>query len=110
MRTTSLIGNRAPCFKCASSGRPFKNGIAMSRGIRQVPSWLAASDDEMKGDVISLPKRADVPFDINELFVVEVCSQAQAGFHAACEIDAGCEVVWLCTFDIASMIFLGPAA
>jgi small subunit ribosomal protein S4 len=52
-----------------------KNGIAMSRGIRQVPSWLAAGDDEMKGDVISLPKRADVPFDINELFVVEVCSR-----------------------------------
>jgi len=52
-----------------------KNGIAMSRGIRQVPSWLAAGDDEMKGDVISMPKRADVPFDINELFVVEVCSR-----------------------------------
>jgi small subunit ribosomal protein S4 len=52
-----------------------KNAIAMSRGIRQVPSWLNANDDEMKGDVISLPKRADVPFDINELFVVEVCSR-----------------------------------
>ena len=52
-----------------------KNGIAMSRGIRQVPSWLTAGDDEMKGDVISMPKRADVPFDINELFVVEVCSR-----------------------------------
>ncbi len=52
-----------------------KNGIAMSRGIRQVPSWLNASDEELKGDVVSLPKRADVPFDINELFVVEVCSR-----------------------------------
>jgi ribosomal protein S4 len=52
-----------------------KNGLAMSRGIRQVPSWLNASDEEMKGDVVSLPKRADVPFDINELFVVEVCSR-----------------------------------
>lgn len=52
-----------------------KNAVQMSRGIRQVPSWLNASDDELKGDVISLPKRADVPFDINELFVVEVCSR-----------------------------------
>jgi small subunit ribosomal protein S4 len=52
-----------------------KNGIGMSRGIRQVPSWLNANDDEMSGDVVSLPKRADVPFDINELFVVEVCSR-----------------------------------
>jgi small subunit ribosomal protein S4 len=52
-----------------------KNGLAMSRGIRQVPSWLNVSDEELKGDVVSLPKRADVPFDINELFVVEVCSR-----------------------------------
>jgi small subunit ribosomal protein S4 len=52
-----------------------KNGIAMARGIRQVPSWLNVSDEELKGDVVSLPKRADVPFDINELFVVEVCSR-----------------------------------
>lgn len=52
-----------------------KNGIAMSRGVRQVPSWLNVNDEEMSGDVISLPKRADVPFDINELFVVEVCSR-----------------------------------
>jgi len=52
-----------------------KNGIAMARGIRQVPSWLNVADDELKGDVVSLPKRADVPFDINELFVVEVCSR-----------------------------------
>ncbi|MFL5947566.1 MAG: S4 domain-containing protein, partial [Gaiellaceae bacterium] len=52
-----------------------KNEIAMSRGIRQVPSWLNATDDDLKGDVVSLPKRADVPFDINELFVVEVCSR-----------------------------------
>ena len=52
-----------------------KNAVQMSRGIRQVPSWLAASDEELKGDVVSLPKRADVPFDINELFVVEVCSR-----------------------------------
>jgi len=52
-----------------------KNAVQMSRGIRQVPSWLMASDEELKGDVVSLPKRADVPFDINELFVVEVCSR-----------------------------------
>ena len=52
-----------------------KNGLALSRGIRQVPSWLVAHDDELKGDVLSAPKRADVPFDVNELFVVEVCSR-----------------------------------
>jgi ribosomal protein S4 len=40
-----------------------------------VPSWLNVADEELKGDVVALPKRADVPFDINELFVVEVCSR-----------------------------------
>jgi small subunit ribosomal protein S4 len=52
-----------------------KTNVAMARGVRQVPSWLAAADDDLKGDVISTPKRADIPFDINELFVVEVCSR-----------------------------------
>src|SRR5262245_24799309 len=31
-----------------------KNGIAMSRGIRQVPSWLNVADEELKCDVVSL--------------------------------------------------------
>lgn len=46
-----------------------------ARGIRQVPSWLSVDDQKLEGTVITLPKRQDVPFDINELFVVEVCSR-----------------------------------
>lgn len=46
-----------------------------ARGIRQVPSWLTADDAKLEGTVVSLPRRQDVPFDINELFVVEVCSR-----------------------------------
>ena len=43
--------------------------------MRQAPSWVQVNDADLRGDVITLPKRQDVPFDINELFVVEVCSR-----------------------------------
>ena len=52
-----------------------KAGIAMSRSLRQPPSWVQVDDDALKGTVATLPKRDDVPIEINELFVVEVCSR-----------------------------------
>ena len=52
-----------------------KTHVDGARGIRQVPSWLQVDDQKLEGSVITLPKRQDVPFDINELFVVEVCSR-----------------------------------
>lgn len=52
-----------------------KAGLEMSRGVRQSPSWVAVNDEGLEGNVIALPKREDVPIDINELFVVEVCSR-----------------------------------
>ena len=47
----------------------------MSRGIRSTPSWVSVNDDGLEGSVLALPKREEVPVDINELFVVEVCSR-----------------------------------
>ncbi len=52
-----------------------KAGLEMSRGVRQAPSWVAVNDEGLEGNVLALPKRDDVPIDINELFVVEVCSR-----------------------------------
>ena len=52
-----------------------KGGLEMSRGVRQTPAWVTVNDDAFEGSVIALPKREDVPYDINELFVVEVCSR-----------------------------------
>jgi small subunit ribosomal protein S4 len=52
-----------------------KAGIEQSRSIRQVPSWVTVTDEHLQGIVVTLPKRQDVPFDVNELFVVEVCSR-----------------------------------
>lgn len=50
-------------------------GIEVSRGLRNPPSWVSVDDDKLTGTVDTLPKREDVPIDINELFVVEVCSR-----------------------------------
>ena len=52
-----------------------KAGLEMSRGIRSTPSWVSVNDDGLEGSVLALPKREEVPVDINELFVVEVCSR-----------------------------------
>jgi small subunit ribosomal protein S4 len=51
------------------------DGIAMSRALRSPPSWVDVNDDTLEGTVVNLPKREDVPIEINELFVVEVCSR-----------------------------------
>ena len=52
-----------------------KSGIAMSRSLRQPPSWVQIDDDNLTGTVTTLPKREDVPIEVNELFVVEFCSR-----------------------------------
>lgn len=52
-----------------------KFGIDSARSVRQAPSWVTVDDQKVEGTVVTLPKRQDVPFDINELFVVEVCSR-----------------------------------
>ncbi len=52
-----------------------KNGVEMSRAVRQPPAWVGVNDEQLTGNVVALPKREDVPLEINELFVVEVCSR-----------------------------------
>ncbi len=52
-----------------------KAGLEMSRGVRQSPAWVTVNDEAFEGSVIALPKRDDVSVDVNELFVVEVCSR-----------------------------------
>jgi small subunit ribosomal protein S4 len=46
----------------------------MNKG-QAVPAWLEASPAELKGKVIQLPKREDVPHPINEQLIVELCSR-----------------------------------
>jgi small subunit ribosomal protein S4 len=40
-----------------------------------VPAWLEAMPVDLKGKVIQLPRREDVPHPINEQLIVELCSR-----------------------------------
>jgi small subunit ribosomal protein S4 len=42
---------------------------------QSVPAWLEATPTELKGKVVALPKREDVPHPINEQLIVELCSR-----------------------------------
>ncbi len=44
-------------------------------GSRTLPTWLAMDRESMKGHVISLPKRDDVNFPIQEQMIVELYSK-----------------------------------
>jgi small subunit ribosomal protein S4 len=44
-------------------------------GSRQIPAWLTMDRESMKGHVVSLPKRDDVNFPIQEQMIVELYSK-----------------------------------
>jgi small subunit ribosomal protein S4 len=48
--------------------------VEMNKG-QAVPAWLEAVPGDLKGKVIQLPKREDVPHPINEQLIVELCSK-----------------------------------
>ena len=54
-----------------NSKKLFAEAIELSKS-RNVPSWVEVSHDPAKGKVVELPKRDDIQFEVNELFVVEV--------------------------------------
>jgi len=54
-----------------SSRKLFKDNVEFTKN-RVVPSWLEVSHEPAKVRVVELPKREDVPFDVHELFVVEM--------------------------------------
>jgi small subunit ribosomal protein S4 len=49
----------------------FKDGVELTKN-RVVPSWLEVASEPAKARVVETPKREDIPFDVNELFVVEI--------------------------------------
>jgi small subunit ribosomal protein S4 len=40
-----------------------------------IPAWLEATPSELKGKVIQVPRREDVPHPINEQLIIELCSK-----------------------------------
>jgi small subunit ribosomal protein S4 len=54
-----------------SSQKLFKDNQEFTKN-RVVPTWLEVTSEPAKVRVVDLPKREDVPFDVHELFVVEI--------------------------------------
>ncbi|MGH9351329.1 MAG: 30S ribosomal protein S4, partial [Terriglobia bacterium] len=57
-----------------------KQKVAIQRALdlsggRNIPAWLEFNREKMKGRVISLPKREDVNFPIQEQMIVELYSK-----------------------------------
>jgi small subunit ribosomal protein S4 len=50
------------------------DAVDVNKG-QAVPAWLEALPNELKGRVIQLPKREDVPHPIDEHLIVELCSR-----------------------------------
>lgn len=50
------------------------DAVELNKG-QPVPDWLEANPGQLKGRVIQLPKRQDVPHPINEQLIVELCSK-----------------------------------
>ena len=40
-----------------------------------VPSWLICDEDNLKGKVLDKPKRGEIPVEIQEQLIVELCSK-----------------------------------
>ncbi len=54
-----------------SSRKLLKENTELTKS-RVVPTWLEVSREPAAARVVELPKREEIPFDVNELFVVEM--------------------------------------
>ena len=51
-----------------------QEAIEINKG-QAMPAWLDASPAELRGSVVQLPQRSDVPHPIDEQLIVELCSR-----------------------------------
>ena len=61
-------GNRPGALKAV------RESLEQTRG-RTCPTWLVKSEDPPSGKVNVLPRRDEIPYEVNELFIVEVASR-----------------------------------
>ncbi|MCK6479885.1 MAG: 30S ribosomal protein S4 [Planctomycetaceae bacterium] len=57
-----------------ASAKAVRESLEQTRG-RTCPTWLVKSEDPPSGKVNVLPRREEIPFEINELFIVEVAAR-----------------------------------
>jgi small subunit ribosomal protein S4 len=50
------------------------SAVELNKG-QQVPQWLEAEPEKLRGKVLNLPRREDVLHPINEQLIVELCSR-----------------------------------
>jgi small subunit ribosomal protein S4 len=56
------------------SAKAITEALEQTRG-RTCPTWLVKSEDPPSGKVNVLPRRDEIPYEVNELFIVEVASR-----------------------------------
>ena len=54
-----------------SSENMFKETVDLTKN-RVVPSWLEVGHEPSRVRIVQIPKRSDIPFSVNDLFVIEV--------------------------------------
>jgi small subunit ribosomal protein S4 len=57
-----------------ASMKAISDSLEMTQG-RTCPTWLAKSEEPASGKVNVLPRREEIPYEVNELFIVEVASR-----------------------------------
>lgn len=67
-------GDEVSIVKSESVRKKAAAAIEINKG-QGVPTWLEAAPNDLKGRVIQLPKREDVPHPVNEQLIVELCSK-----------------------------------
>ena len=70
VRTGDVIG---PVSR-PGSAKAVKESLEQTRG-RTCPTWLVKSEEPPSGKVNVMPRREEIPFEINELFIVEVAAR-----------------------------------
>lgn len=51
-----------------------KTNIESSRG-RKIPEWITVSDEGLEGRIMQIPTRDDISVQVDEQYVIEVCSR-----------------------------------
>jgi small subunit ribosomal protein S4 len=70
VRAGDVVGPNAR----AGAAKAIKESLEQTRG-RTCPTWLVKSEDPPSGKVNVLPRRDEIPYEVNELFIVEVASR-----------------------------------
>ena len=67
-------GDRVEVRERSRSTAPFKTARE-TLGTAQVPEWLSVEPDKLAGSVTALPRRDQMPAELNEQLVVEFYSR-----------------------------------